>query len=237
MDLTFHCIFIDFFFLNFCPVRTMNRETTTTIHRLQHEKTHSIGITSSPSSLFIQKSSVHMSTMSTVWVFLFFSLEGGKHLFWQHFYNPGKWETITNLESIWQARGYSGRTMPLVLSERPLSCWPLTLPRCWNEETEFPGIPLSGVVSVSPTLPHTLRLVLSLCWSFFRHMTLWPCPPWPHKRDNQGSLIYTASLGFRRQHKTSFVKRSSRYSEHGHLCLWKQQPIAGWAPPRSLSFI
>lgn len=71
MALTFHCIFIEFFF-NFCPVRTMNRETTTTIHRLQHEKTHSIGIISSPSSLFIQKSPVHMSNMSTVWVFILF---------------------------------------------------------------------------------------------------------------------------------------------------------------------
>lgn len=66
---------------------------------------------------------------------------------------------------------------------RPLSGWPLSLPgceirkqnflhRCWNSSWAEVFLYLSP-------LPHTLRQVLTVCWSSFGCMTLWSCQPWP----------------------------------------------------------
>lgn len=184
------------------------------------KNTHSIGITSSLSSLFIRKSPGHMSNMSTVFFFFFFlSLEGENIYSGITFTIPGSGldttivagiETITNLESIWQARGSLGRSMPLVLSGRPLSCWPLSLPRCWNEETEFPTqtlkFLLSGVALVSPSLPPHWGKFSSFAGAFSGPWPSEHVDPGHNTRDNQGSLLYAASLGFRWQYKTSLVK-------------------------------
>lgn len=192
-----------------------------TIYKLWHEKEHTPHqeLYQTLSFLFIQKSPTHKCQ---IWALSFFFLEGGKTFilaallqFQEAVLIPlvARIETITDLKGVClPGEGY------LVWKDSPL-CF-VNCPST-SAGQAFPGMERENGISCTDTenssraecflylqpSPPTLKQVLKLFWSFF-----WSHDPqsWlPFCRNTCDTKIssYTASLGFRWQHKTSLVKK------------------------------